>query len=390
MGMSRSMKKIVILGSTGSIGTQALDVIGRHPDLFEVVGLAAGKNIGLIEEQVRRFRPKCVSVAEESHAEVLREKFSREGIEVVVGYEGNSAVACMAEADFVVSAIVGAAGLKPTMKAIEAGKVVALANKESLVIAGELMTGAARRQGKSLIPIDSEHSAIFQCLQGNRAQDVHRIVLTASGGPFFQKSQEFLASVTIEQALKHPNWNMGPKITIDSATLMNKGLELIEATWLFDLPADRVAIHVHPQSIVHSFVEYIDGSVIAQLGVPDMRCAISYALAYPERVVSGAGNLDLLKIGNLSFFPPDPEKFPALRLAYEAAKEGRTMPAVLNAANEVAVARFLNSEIGFLEIPAIVEETMSRHQSRPLTSLEDVLEADAWARKEAGQVKIAA
>ncbi len=382
------MKNLVILGSTGSIGTQTLDVVARHPDRFRVIGLAAGKNLKTVFEQVRAFKPKYVSVSSEADAQELRKSFS--GVEVLNPATGPSDMVQDADVDLVVSAIVGAAGLNPTMRAIEAGKVVALANKESLVIAGELMTGAARKQNKPLIPIDSEHSAIFQCLQGNRAQDVHRIVLTASGGPFFGKSREFLASVTLAQALKHPNWSMGPKITIDSATLMNKGLEMIEATWLFDKTPDDVAIHVHPQSIVHSFVEYIDGSVIAQMGVPDMRCAISYAMAYPERVVSGAGSLDLLKIGHLSFFPPDMENFPALKLAYAAAKEGRTMPAVLNAANEVAVARFLNSEIGFLEIPAIVEETMNRHECRPLASLQDVLEADAWARSEAGRVKIAA
>jgi 1-deoxy-D-xylulose-5-phosphate reductoisomerase len=384
------MKKIVILGSTGSIGTQTLDIVARHPDRFQVVGLAAGKNVRLVEEQIRKFRPRRVSVAGADEAKALRATFAKEGVEILQGDEGNCVVAGSPEADFVVSAIVGAAGLKPTMIAIDAGKTVALANKESLVIAGEVMTRKAREKNVPLIPIDSEHSAIFQALAGNRREDVRRIVLTASGGPFFQRSKESLATVTVDEALKHPNWNMGPKITVDSATLMNKGLEVIEATWFFDVPAAKVDVHVHPQSIVHSFVEYVDGSVIAQLGVPDMRCAISYAMAYPERVESGVASLDLVKIGHLSFFPPDPDKFPALRLAFAAAQAGQTMPAVLNAANEVAVARFLNREVGFTDIPALVERTMERHKPFPLKTLEDVLEADAWARKEASRQQVAA
>ncbi|HSA58224.1 MAG TPA: 1-deoxy-D-xylulose-5-phosphate reductoisomerase [bacterium] len=377
------MKKIVILGSTGSIGTQTLDIVARHPERFEVVALAAGKNVDLVVEQVRAFRPKRVSVAGAGEAGLLRGRLKGEAVEILFGDEGNCEVARSSEADFVVSAIVGAAGLRPTMAALEAGKPVALANKESLVIAGEIMTRMAREKNVPLIPIDSEHSAIFQALAGNRREDVKRIILTASGGPFFQRSKESLATVTVDEALKHPNWSMGPKITVDSATLMNKGLEVIEATWFFDVPPKKVDVHVHPQSIVHSFVEYIDGSVIAQLGVPDMRCAISHAMAYPERVTSGVASLDLLKVGTLSFFPPDFEKFPALKLAYAAAEEGRTMPAVLNAANEVAVARFLNRELGFNDIPRLVERTMNRHNPFALKTLEDVLEADAWARREA-------
>ena len=375
------MKKIVILGSTGSIGTQALDICARHPDRFQVVGLAAGNNLDLVRKQISQFRPKQVAVAKEEDARQLRELFSKEKIEISSGTDGNCSLVKNSDADLVISAIVGAAGLRPTMVAIESGKTVALANKESLVIAGELMTRKAREKKVFLIPIDSEHSAIFQALAGNRRVDVKRIILTASGGPFFQRYPETFASVTVEEALKHPKWNMGPKITIDSATMMNKGLEVIEAVWLFDLPPDKVAIHIHPQSIVHSLVEYIDGSVIAQMGVPDMRCAISYAMAYPERVESGVKSLDLLTSGNLEFYPPDPVKFPAIRLAYEASKIGRTMPAVLNAANEVAVARFLNREIGFMEIPRIVEKTMERHHPISLTSLEEVLDADRWARE---------
>jgi 1-deoxy-D-xylulose-5-phosphate reductoisomerase len=382
------MKKVVILGSTGSIGTQTLDIVARHPDRFEVVALAAGRNVKLVAEQIARFRPKRVSVAGEDEARELRKAVP--GVEILEGDGGNLEVARSPEADFVVSAIVGAAGLKPTMAALDSGKTVALANKESLVIAGEVMTRKAREKNVSLIPIDSEHSAIFQCLAGNRRQDVRRIVLTASGGPFFRRSKESLANVTVEEALKHPNWSMGPKITVDSATLMNKGLEVIEATWFFDVPAGKVDVHVHPQSIVHSFVEYVDGSVIAQMGVPDMRCAISHAMAYPERVESGVASLDLLKIGTLSFFPPDLDAFPALRLAYAAAEEGRTMPAVLNAANEVAVARFLSGELGFTDIPRLVERTMDLHKPFPLKTLEDVLEADRWARREAKAQRVAA
>lgn len=377
------MKKIVILGSTGSIGTQTLDIVARHPDRFEVVALAAGKNLDLVVEQVRAFRPRRVSVSGAVEADSLRGRLKGETVEILFGDEGNCETAASPEADLVISAVVGAAGLKPTMAALESGKPVALANKESLVIAGEVMTRKAREKNVPLIPIDSEHSAIFQALAGNRREDVKRIILTASGGPFFQRSKESLAAVTVDEALKHPNWSMGPKITVDSATLMNKGLEVIEATWFFDVPPRKVDVHVHPQSIVHSFVEYIDGSVIAQLGVPDMRCAISHAMAYPERVVSGVASLDLLKVGTLTFFPPDLDKFPALRLAYAAAEAGRTMPAVLNAANEVAVARFLNRELGFTDIPRLVERTMDRHKPFALKTLEDVLDADAWARREA-------
>ena len=379
------MKKIVILGSTGSIGTQALDIVARHRDRFQVVALAAGNNLALLKKQIEDFHPRRVSVAKKEDAKILQDLFAKNSLEVLVGEEGNGRLVEDSEADFVISAIVGAAGLKPTMRAIELGKTVALANKESLVIAGELMTRKAHEKGVSLIPIDSEHSAIFQALVGNRRQDVRRIILTASGGPFFQRSRESFADIKVEEALKHPNWSMGPKITIDSATLMNKGLEVIEAAWFFDMPASRVDIHIHPQSVVHSMVEYIDGSVMAQLGVPDMRCAISYAMAYPERVESGVASLDLMKVGTLSFFPPDQEKFPCLRLAYEAAKVGSTMPAVLNAANEVAVARFLNHEISFTDIPHLVEKTMTKHQPTSLNELGQVFEADRWAREVASR-----
>ena len=373
-----------------SIGTQALDIVARHPDRFQIVGLVAGKNIKVLAEQIRAFRPRSVSVAGAAEAARLRELFPKSEVAIRVGVEGACELVQDPECDFVISAIVGAAGLKPTMAALEAGKTVALANKESLVIAGEVMTRKAREKGVALIPIDSEHSAIFQALQGNRREDVRRLILTASGGPFFQRSRESLSSVTVEEALKHPNWSMGHKITIDSATLMNKGLEMIEATWFFEMPPEKIDIHIHPQSVVHSLVEYVDGSVMAQLGVPDMRCAISYAMAYPERVTSGVKSLDLMQIGSLNFYPPDDQKFPALRLAAEAARQGKTFPAVLNGANEVAVARFLNREVGFTDIPRIVEQTMNSHRAFPLTNLEEVLEADAWARSEASRQKAAA
>ncbi len=377
-------KKLILLGSTGSIGTQALDIVARHPDRFEVVGLAAGNNLDILKGQMEHFHPQMVSVTSEESASRLGEIFSKK-IKIVSGEKGPCQLVRDLDADFVISAIVGAAGLQPTIEALDSGKTVALANKESLVIAGELMVQKAKERKVSLLPIDSEHSAIFQSMAGNRREDVKRLILTASGGPFFQRARETFGDITVEEALKHPNWKMGSKITIDSATLMNKGLEVIEATWFFDMPPEKVAVHIHPQSIVHSLVEYVDGSVLAQLGVPDMRCAISYAMSYPERVESGVKSLDLLEIGTLSFHRPDLDKFPCIGLAYRAAKEGKTMPAVLNAANEVAVSRFLNRDIAFTDIPVVVERTMDRHRPSSLHTLEDVLEADRWAREVALQ-----
>lgn len=377
------MKRIVILGSTGSIGTQALDIVAQHPEEFTVAGLAAGNNLEVVKQQMAQFHPQIVSVAKESDAQNLQKQFPK--IEILFGNSGNEKVAAFADSDFVISAIVGAAGLRPTMAAIEARKPIGLANKESMVIAGELMTGLAKAKNVSILPIDSEHSAIFQCLQGNRTRDVKRILLTASGGPFLHRDAKSFAAITLEEALKHPNWKMGSKITIDSATLMNKGLEVIEAAWLFGMPAEKVNVVVHPQSIIHSMVEYIDGSVMAQLGVPDMRCAISYAMAYPERVTSGVKSLDLTETGTLTFFKPDTEKFRCLALAYEALKVGKTMPVVLNAANEVAVEAFLNQKIRFVEIPKIIEETLSAHEAKAPKNLEDILAADSWSRTMAGQ-----
>ena len=374
------MKKIAILGSTGSIGRQTLDIVDRHPDRFKVVALVGGSNIGLLMEQVAKFQPRLVSVKQKEDADRLKGSVPA-SVKVLWGEAGAVEAAAGSEATLVVSAIVGAAGLRPTYQALQAGKDVALANKESLVIAGEVMMRQAHASGKQILPIDSEHSAIFQSLQSGRHEEVRRIILTASGGPFLGRSKGSLSDVTVEEALNHPNWKMGPKITIDSATLMNKGLEIIEARWLFGFPAEQIDVQVHPQSIIHSMVEFQDGSVIAQLGLPDMRCAISYALAYPERIRSGVKSLSLPQIGTLSFLEPDLEAFPCLRLAREAAKSGGSMPAVLNAANEVVVERFLKKEIRFLDIPRLVESTLAKHQSRPLHSLEDVLEVDRWARE---------
>lgn len=372
------VKSLVILGSTGSIGTQTLDIVARHPDRFQIEALAAGRNLDLLRKQIAQFRPRFVSVQDKEDA--VRLQSENQSTKFFWGEEGALDLIQQSEPDLVVSAIVGAAGLRPTLEALKRGVDVALANKESLVIAGELMTGEAKKNGAKLIPVDSEHNAIFQCLSAGRREEVARILLTASGGPFLGKSREALEKVTVEEALKHPNWKMGDKITIDSATLMNKGLEVIEARWLFGFPVERIEVQIHPQSVVHSMVEYCDGSVVAQMGVPDMRCAISYALAYPERIESGVSRLSLSQVKSLTFFDPDFEAFPCLQLAREAAREGESLPAVLNAANEVAVENFLKRKIGFLEISKYVEKTMRRHERRPIRSLQDVLEADRWAR----------
>lgn len=379
-------KKILsILGSTGSIGVSTLEVVRQFPDRFQAAALAAGSNITLLAEQIRMFRPRLVSVLDEGLAEQLRRSLHGEAFmpEILFGPEGYERVATCPEAEMTVSAMVGAAGLLPTLAAINAGKDLALANKETLVVAGEIVMEAAALQKIRILPVDSEHSAIFQSMQGNHRSALKRILLTASGGPFFRKSPEELATVTPEAALCHPNWTMGRKITIDSATLMNKGLEVIEARWLFNVPADQIAVHVHPESIVHSMVEYIDGSVIAQLGIPDMKIPIAYALGYPERLAVQSPALDLFRLQNLSFYPPDMEKFPCLRLAFDACREGSTLPAVLNAANEVAVHSFLDCRITFLEIPQLIERVMKAHTPAAKLTLEAVIEADRHARVEA-------
>lgn len=379
-------KKILsILGSTGSIGVSTLEVVRQFPDLFQVAALSAGRNVGLLLDQIRTFRPRLVSVFDQGLAEELDRALLRDSWkpQILFGPEGYERAAECPEAGMLVSAMVGAAGLLPTLAAIRAGKDLALANKETLVVAGEIVINAAERRGIRILPVDSEHSAIFQALQGNHRNALKRILLTASGGPFFQKSSEELASVTPRAALCHPNWSMGRKITIDSATLMNKGLEVIEARWLFGVPVDSVAVHIHPESIVHSMVEYIDGSVIAQLGIPDMKIPIAYALSYPERLPVHGPPLDLFRLRNLSFYPPDQEKFPCLRLAYDACRKGATMPAVLNAANEVAVHAFLEERISFVEIPRLIETVMNAHEASPVLTLEAVMDADRWARAEA-------
>lgn len=381
-----TQKTISILGCTGSIGVSTLEVVRQFPQRFRVLGLAAGRNVQLVARQVREFRPRLVAVLTSDYANELARLLNGSGGEppiIVSGVEGYRRVAALAEVDLVVSAIVGAAGLLPTVAAIEAGKTIALANKETLVIGGELVTALAAARGVEILPVDSEHSAIFQALQGNQRQSLRRILLTASGGPFFRLEPGELAGVTPAAALKHPNWSMGAKVTIDSATLMNKGLEVIEAHWLFGVPVEQVRVHIHPESIVHSMVEYVDGSIIAQLGRPDMKTPIAYALSHPERLPLAAPALDLFELGRLSFYPPDPEKFPCLRLALEACAVGGTMPAVLNAANEQAVAAFLGEQLQFPGIPQVVERVMEKHQVRGADRLEPILEADRWAREQA-------
>ena len=374
------MKKLAILGSTGSIGVNTLDIIERFRDKYEIVALSAGSNIQLLKEQIAKFKPKVVSVLNEPLANRLKEELDPLDIEILYGIEGTNRVATLSEVNMVVSAIVGAAGLIPSVSAIKARKNIALANKETLVMAGKIVMKEAKENGVTIFPIDSEHSAVFQSLLGHQKKDVKRIILTASGGPFLNCSQEELANVTIQEALNHPIWEMGKKITIDSASLMNKGLEVIEARWLFDIPHEKIDVHIHPQSIVHSMVEYIDGSVVAQMGLPDMRGPISYALAYPERLPTELPSLNLLEIDKLTFELPDEKRFPALRLAYRAVEEGGTMPAVLNAANEIAVEAFLNNKIGFTGIPHIIKQTMNSYKVKEINTIQDALEADSWAR----------
>ena len=374
---------VSILGSTGSIGTNTLKVVERFPDRFRVVGLAAGRQTDRLLEQIARYRPRQVSLSADAPDEDrARVRFEFPEVQVLQGIEGMVEVATHPECDFVMSATVGAVGLVPTLRAIEAGKNVGLANKETLVMAGELMTRAIATSGGTLLPVDSEHNAVHQCLDG-RKHDLKRIWLTASGGPFRLSSLEDMRRATKAEALKHPTWNMGRKISIDSATMMNKGLEIIEAHWLFGVPADRVRVVVHPQSTIHSMVEFEDGSLVAQLGVTDMRLPIQYALTYPERVETDLPPLDLDSPLSLDFHPPDHERFPAIGLAYRALDVGGTAPATLNAANEVAVDAFLHDRIGFLSIAEILAETLSRIEIRAAGDLESVLEADLRAREEA-------
>jgi 1-deoxy-D-xylulose-5-phosphate reductoisomerase len=382
-GVILSMKKVTILGSTGSIGTQTLDVISHHPDHFQVEGLAAGANITLLMEQIKKFRPKKVSVATKALAHELLPLLPV-GTDVFYGDEGLIEVAAATDADVVVTAIVGSIGLKPTLAAIEAGRPIGLANKETLVTAGHLVTEAASKRRVPLIPIDSEHSAIFQCLNGERKSDISKIILTASGGSFRDRTREQLRGVTVEEALRHPNWSMGSKITIDSATMANKGLEVIEAHWLYRMPYDRIEVLIHPESVIHSLVEFQDRSVMAQLGTPDMRVPIQYALTYPERWTSPAAPLDLIQLGKLQFRTMDMERYPCMRLAYECGKRGGTATTVFNAANEVAVEHFLRGNLPFLQIEEVIEEVLNRHEVVNTPELEEIVLADRWARKQSG------
>ena len=377
------MKKLGILGSTGSIGVSTLELVSAHRDKFEVVALTAGNNLALLKRQIEEFAPRIVAVASEKLAVQLREMLPAPKPEIVSGVPGFIAAATADEVDMVVAAIVGAAGLVPTAAAIKAGKDIALANKETLVTAGRLIMEMVAAQGVKLYPVDSEHSAVFQSLRGHRGEDVQRIILTASGGPFLHYPLDRLAQVSVADALNHPNWSMGRKISIDSATMMNKGLEVIEARWLFDMPAEKIAVNIHPQSIIHSMVEYVDGCVIAQLGIPDMKAPIAYALAYPERITTGVPPLDLTVLAGLSFHQPDYVRFPALRLAYQALEAGESMPAVLNAANEVAVEAFLAGRIRFTEIATVIERTMDLHEIQRFATVEDVLLTDLWGRAKA-------
>jgi 1-deoxy-D-xylulose-5-phosphate reductoisomerase len=376
------MKRVTILGATGSIGVRTLELVASFPEEFAVAGLAArGSNVEIIADICRKYAPKAVALLDDGAVDRLAELLPAPRPQLLRGPAGLTALATDVEADIVVSALVGAAGLLPTMAAIRAGRTVALANKETLVMAGGLMKAAARARGVPLLPVDSEHSAVFQCLQGHNRQDIHRVLLTASGGPFRERPRETFSEITVEDALRHPTWKMGAKITIDSATLMNKGLEIIEARWLFDLPADRIGVVVHPQSIVHSMVEYIDGSVIAQLGVADMGVPILYALTYPERRPIPGPRLDLARVGRLTFEEPDAERFPCLGLARAALTQEGRAPVVLNAANEVAVAAFLDRRIGFADIPALIEEAMAADGGPVPGSIEECVEIDAETRR---------
>ncbi|MBO5328979.1 MAG: 1-deoxy-D-xylulose-5-phosphate reductoisomerase [Anaerotignum sp.] len=379
------MRKISILGSTGSIGTQTLEVVEILENI-KVMAITGNSNVKLLEEQARKFQPELIAVMDEKNAEILKEKLSDLNIRVVSGMNGLVEAATYEGVDTVVTSVVGNVGLKPTFEAIRAGKNIALANKETLVSAGQLVMDLAKKHNINIYPVDSEHSAIFQSLQGNEGNKIERILLTASGGPFRGKNREELLHVTAADALKHPNWSMGNKITIDSATLMNKGLEVMEAKWLFGVDVDQIEVLVHPQSIVHSAVEYEDGAIVAQLGEPDMRVPIQYALTYPKRVKNPFPRVDFTQRNNLTFDKPDMETFKCLSLAYRALKTGGTLPAVLNGANEVAVARFLKGEIGFLDIPELIEQTMDAYTVKYEYTLEDLLEADAWAKDYAAKV----
>ena len=370
------MKKIAILGSTGSIGTQTLEIVRANKDI-EVLGLASGSNISLLEEQIREFHPKKAAVWNEEKAKELRKKVSDLSVEILTGMDGLIDIAQMDGTEMLVTALVGMIGIRPTIAGMKAGKDIALANKETLVTAGHIIMPLAKECGVRILPVDSEHSAIFQSLQGNAQNKIHKILLTASGGPFRGRKEEELMNIQVEDALKHPNWTMGRKITIDSSTLVNKGLEVIEAKWLFNVPVDNIQVVVQPQSVIHSMVEYEDGAVIAQLGTPDMKLPIQYAIYYPDRRFLSGARLDFWSMGHLEFEKPDTDTFYALELAYEAGREGGSLPTVFNAANELAVSQFLNREIKYLEITEIIEDCMRSHHNIANPTVEQILETEA-------------
>lgn len=372
------MKNIVVLGSTGSIGTQTLEIVDAYPDRLQIVALAAGSNVEKIEPQIRKYHPKKVVMFDEAAAKALKTKVADLDVTVLAGMMGLIEICTMEEADVVLTAVVGMIGITPTIEAIKAGKDIALANKETLVTAGHIIMPLAKQMGVSILPVDSEHSAIFQSLNGEPKNRLKKILLTASGGPFRGMSKEQLADKTVKDALKHPNWSMGPKITIDSATMVNKGLEVMEAGWLFDVDYDQIQVVVHPQSIIHSMVEYVDGAVIAQLGLPDMKLPIQYALFYPDRLPMNTAGIDFFQLGQISFERPDLETFQGLKLAYEAFEKGGSMPTVFNAANEKAVSLFLHEKIRFLDIADIIAETMSRHQVIAHPDVEQILMTEQW------------
>ncbi len=376
-------KRIAVLGSTGSIGVSTLEIVRAYPERYIVESLVVGENIDVLERQMREFKPRLVSVENLGAAKVLRNRVKDLDIEVLTGIDGARICAVTPDTQMVVSAIVGAAGLVPTIAAIDAGKDIALANKEVLVAAGELVMRAVKRNGVRLLPVDSEHSAVFQAMAGQRNEDIRRIILTASGGALWHWDKQKLHKATPEQALAHPNWVMGRKISVDSATMMNKGLEVIEAAWLFDMPVENIDVHIHPQSIVHSMVEYIDGAVLAQLGVPDMRAPIAYAMAWPERLPLELEPLNLCKLSGLNFYPPDNERFPCLSLAYQAMQDGGGAPVVMNAANEIAVDAFLHNNIGFMDIPRLIQEVLEQIPTQSITTLDEILYLDSVARNKA-------
>ncbi len=386
MVASKKKKKVVVLGSTGSIGRSALQVLENFKDRFEVLGLSAHSNAELFRKQIKRYKPKVAVSTQKDTYEKIKKEFSGSRVKINYGTDDINQMVSLPEVELVINAIVGSAGLLPSFYTLQAGKTLALANKESLVMAGEILISLARKKKVEILPVDSEHSAIKQCLFAGEKREVKRLILTASGGPFYSSKRKDFSRVTIRQALSHPTWEMGKKITVDSATLMNKGLELIEAHWLFDVPASQIKIMIHPQSIVHSLVEFVDGSIIAQMSKPDMKIPLQYALLYPERMETNENFLDLTRAGNLTFSEPDLRKFPGLKLCYFALEQAGTAPCVLNAANEVAVGAFLNRKLSFDKIPLLVRKVLSSHKVKQSPGLRDILEADRCAKEESNRL----